>query len=418
MELLPTNWMAWPLPPSGAERSWQTTWGWEDHPGNRCGEILAREAGHIEGPRRLPGLLKSQWRIEIERFTDRHASSSSVAPEASLDPVFRPGRLFHHLQLRTGAARHRTPSRGATWDFIILDEGQRIKNWEAKTSRIIKGLQLALRPGALGHAAGEPSGRALFRGRVHRRPAAGPGLPFLQHLPGRRRKRQGAGLQEPGRPSRRALEPILLRRTRGGVMPQLPPRTTEIRADPAHRQSSWILHHAADADHPRSSSRSAIITEMDLLRLQKALLIRRMAADSTFLVDKQTPGYSSKLERLDELLDRLCRRGGPQDRAVLGMDHHARPHRTAAAQAGACDFVRLDGSVPQKKRQQLVHRFQNEPDCKLVHHHQRRLHRPEPAGGQYRRSMSICPGIRPCWSSGSPGPTAWGRSGRSRCTSW
>jgi len=26
------------------------------------------------------------------------------------------------------------------WDLIILDEGQRIKNWEAKTSRVIKGL--------------------------------------------------------------------------------------------------------------------------------------------------------------------------------------------------------------------------------------------------------------------------------------
>ena len=29
------------------------------------------------------------------------------------------------------------------------------------------------------------------------------------------------------------------------------------------------------------------------------------------------------------------------------------------------DYVRLDGSVPQKKRQQLVYRFQNEADCKL-----------------------------------------------------
>jgi len=29
------------------------------------------------------------------------------------------------------------------------------------------------------------------------------------------------------------------------------------------------------------------------------------------------------------------------------------------------DFVRLDGSVPQKKRQQLVHRFQNNPSCRL-----------------------------------------------------
>ena len=27
------------------------------------------------------------------------------------------------------------------WDLIILDEGQRIKNWEAQTSRVIKGLK-------------------------------------------------------------------------------------------------------------------------------------------------------------------------------------------------------------------------------------------------------------------------------------
>jgi SNF2 family DNA or RNA helicase len=30
---------------------------------------------------------------------------------------------------------------GVNWDLIILDEGQRIKNWEAKTSRVIKGLR-------------------------------------------------------------------------------------------------------------------------------------------------------------------------------------------------------------------------------------------------------------------------------------
>ena len=27
------------------------------------------------------------------------------------------------------------------WDLIILDEGQRIKNWEAKTSQVIKALK-------------------------------------------------------------------------------------------------------------------------------------------------------------------------------------------------------------------------------------------------------------------------------------
>jgi superfamily II DNA/RNA helicase len=30
------------------------------------------------------------------------------------------------------------------------------------------------------------------------------------------------------------------------------------------------------------------------------------------------------------------------------------------------NFVRLDGKVPQKKRQELVHRFQNDPDCRVI----------------------------------------------------
>lgn len=29
------------------------------------------------------------------------------------------------------------------------------------------------------------------------------------------------------------------------------------------------------------------------------------------------------------------------------------------------DYVRLDGSVPQKKRQGLMHQFQKDPNCKL-----------------------------------------------------
>ena len=53
---------------------------------------------------------------------------------------------------------------------------------------------------------------------------------------------------------------------------------------------------------------------MDLLRLQKALLMCRMSADSTFLVDKQQPGYSSKLEYLEELFDGLFAEAGPQGR--------------------------------------------------------------------------------------------------------
>ena len=40
-------------------------------------------------------------------------------------------------------------------------------------------------------------------------------------------------------------------------------------------------------------------------RIQQHLLTARMAADSTFLVNKTEPGHSTKLEYLDELFEQL-----------------------------------------------------------------------------------------------------------------
>ena len=87
------------------------------------------------------------------------------------------------------------------------------------------------------------------------------------------------------------------------MLQQLPPRTSEIvRIPPTDEQSEL---HAAHMHIVSMIARKAYISEMDLLRLQKALLMCRMSADSTYLVEKQTPGYSSKLEYLEELIDGL-----------------------------------------------------------------------------------------------------------------
>jgi superfamily II DNA/RNA helicase len=108
----------------------------------------------------------------------------------------------------------------------------------------------------------------------------------------------------------------------------------------------------------------AYISEMDLLRLQKALLICRMAADSTFLVDKEPPGYSTKLEQLTELLETLNAEKGRK--IVLFSEWTTMLNLIEPIlQKLKMTYVRLDGSVPQKKRAQLVHTFRADPDCKL-----------------------------------------------------
>jgi superfamily II DNA/RNA helicase len=103
---------------------------------------------------------------------------------------------------------------------------------------------------------------------------------------------------------------------------------------------------------------------MDLLRLQKALLMCRMCADSTFLVDKQAPGYSSKLEELGHLLDRLQ---AEENRKIVLFSEWTTMLNLIEPllEKRRMGYVRLDGSVPQKKRQELIHRFQDDPRCML-----------------------------------------------------
>lgn len=111
---------------------------------------------------------------------------------------------------------------------------------------------------------------------------------------------------------RKQLKPILLRRTRGQVMKQLPERTTEIVRIPATAEQ--IDMHGAHMRVVSSIVRKPFISEMDLLRLQKALLMCRRSANSTCLVDKQVPGYSSKLAHLNDMLGDLA---GEDDRKIV-----------------------------------------------------------------------------------------------------
>jgi superfamily II DNA/RNA helicase len=111
-------------------------------------------------------------------------------------------------------------------------------------------------------------------------------------------------------------------------------------------------------------TRKRFLTEMDLLRLKKALLMCRMAANSTYLVDKQPPGHSTKLGHLNELLDRLFQEQGRK--VVLFSEWTTMLDLIQPIlEAQRLRYVRLDGSVPQKLRQQLVNEFQNKSDCHL-----------------------------------------------------
>ena len=322
-------------------------------------ELLKREAGIKKVLVVCPASVKSQWCAEIRRFTDSTCQQVN-GPAAERARQYR-DTTFLTVCNYEQVLRDILAIEPIKWDLIILDEGQRIKNWEAKTSRMMKSLRspfaLILSGTPLENRLDElfsvaefiddrrlgPASQFLHRHRVVDEHGKVLGYKNLDDL-------------------RQRLAPVLLRRTRASVLGQLPPRTTEIiRIPPTDEQLE--LHNTHKKIVSQIVSKK-FLTEMDLLRLQKALLMCRMAADSTFLITKESPGFSSKLEKLAELLELVA---AEPDRKVIIFSEWTTMLNLIEPllKASGLEHVRLDGSVPQKKRQELVNRFQKEPGCRV-----------------------------------------------------
>ena len=102
-------------------------------------ELLAQLAGIQRVLVICPASLKSQWRSEIRRFSDR---SSQVVLGNAEERVqqYKEGAFFSICNYEQVLRDHPTVEQ-VPWDLIILDEGQRIKNWESKTSRLVNSLK-------------------------------------------------------------------------------------------------------------------------------------------------------------------------------------------------------------------------------------------------------------------------------------
>lgn len=322
-------------------------------------ELLAREANVKRVLIVCPASVKSQWRSEMQRFSSRDCqlvlgSAAERAAQYDNDCFFT---ICNYEQvLRDIISIEKVP-----WGLIILDEGQRIKNWEAKTSRVIKGMKspyaLVLSGTPLENRLDDLFSVTEF---IDDR-RLGPSFRFFNRHRIVDEKGKVLGYKNLG-DLRKRLQPILLRRTRAEVMQDLPPRTTEVmRIAPTEEQ---IDLHGENLRIVSTIVRKPYINEMDLLRLRKALLMCRMSANSTFLVNKQAPGYSSKLEVLDDLLGSLL---AEEDRKVILFSEWTTMLGLIQPliEKRGVQFVRLDGSVPQKQRKQLVQTFQKDPDCRL-----------------------------------------------------
>lgn len=325
-------------------------------------ELLRRRRGLERVVVIAPASVKYQWKTEIEKFCELPAQIiDGLMPHRKklyANPTFFNLTSYELVLKDIEDMRNMRP------DLIILDEAQRIRNWETATARIIKqmksryafiltGTPLENKLEELYSVVEFVDGRRL-----------GPAFRFLKEH--RMENKEGKLLGYRGLDQiHKRLEPILLRRTRKEVLPELPKRTDQIfrvrmtpeQAGPYSEQSDIL------ARLMHKWQRQGWLSEIDLRRITCCIQNMRMLCNSTFLFDKAT-NFSPKLEEFREIVHELTME---EKRKVVVFSEYERMTHLASQELTKLKigWVSLHGNVPARKRGELIARFGKDPDCKV-----------------------------------------------------
>jgi SNF2 family DNA or RNA helicase len=321
-------------------------------------ELLARERGCERVLVVAPASVKFQWEGEIRKFTDRPVQVIDGGNTARRAQYAQP--TFYRLVNYELVPRDLDALNAWQPDLIILDEAQRIKNWEAKVSRAVKRLRsrwaIVLTGTPLENKLEELYSIVQF---VDDR-RLGPAFQFLHDHRVLDERGNLLGYRNLGK-IREQLAPILLRRTREQVLPQLPARTDQ----------TVYVEMAEAQRRPYEEQRATLamllarkyLTELDRRRILCCLANLRMLCDSTFLFDKET-NVSPKLDEFAELMPELVQEG--PNKVVVFSQWETMLHKASEVlDRLEIGWVMLHGSVAGKDRRGLVSQFRDDPACRV-----------------------------------------------------
>jgi superfamily II DNA or RNA helicase len=325
-------------------------------------EILARTVGLERVLVVCPTSLKHQWLREIEKFSDRktvvvEGLSARRAQAYAEDSLYK---------LTNYDVVHRDLALIRRWqpELVILDEAQRIKNWKTRTAGSVKQIEsqyaLVLTGTPLENRIEELYSIVEFVDRFR----LGPMFRFLdahQHVDEHGRV---VGYRNLGQISQ-TLAPILIRRTKDKVLPELPERLEKRLFVPMTPEQ--MAHHDENKELVgrivQKWRRYGFLSEADQRRLMIFLQKMRMSCDSTYLLDHETD-FGVKADELAALLSDVLE--DPDTKVVIFSQWLLMHHLVAARlNARKWQHVLFSGEVPGPKRKDLIHRFREDPDCRV-----------------------------------------------------
>ncbi|MBO0738505.1 MAG: DEAD/DEAH box helicase, partial [Alphaproteobacteria bacterium] len=309
-----------------------------------------------------PASLKAEWEEQIARFCDR-STRLVFGPKVQRDAAYRNPAFFTIVNYEQVLVDADMINATLKPDIIVLDEAQRIKNWQTKTARRVKSLR-------------SPYAFVLTGTPLENRIEEV--YSIVQYLdpeilgPLFRFNREFYLFDERGRPAdyknlaelRKRLQPVLLRRRKSDVESELPGRTVKTYFVPmAEEQRLRYEDYHVPARRLLAIAHHRPLTPKELEKLQILLGCMRMVCDTPAILDPECR-ISPKLEELEGILTDLLE---DRDRKVIIFSEWERMLTLVRELAGemGIEVAWHSGSLPQRRRRAEINRFKHDPACRL-----------------------------------------------------
>ncbi|WP_344372922.1 DEAD/DEAH box helicase [Agromyces tropicus] len=302
-----------------------------------------------------PTSVASNWVREAARFTPGLRVASVTATEAKRRRPLAEVAAGADLVVTTYAVlRLDADAFGELeWAGLVLDEAQFVKNPATRVHEAARGIRAPFRVAVTGTPLENHLGELWAILRI-----VAPGL-----FPSRRAfdERYRRPIEEDGNRERldrlrRRIRPLVLRRTKEAVAPELPPKqeqVLEVDLAPEHRRLYDLV---------LQRERQKLLGLLDDLDRQRFIvyrsltLLRLLALDAALVDAERHAGVpSAKLDALFEQLEDVLAEG---HRALVFSQFTSFLDRfTARLEADGVPFAHLDGSTPARRRDEEVARF-------------------------------------------------------------
>lgn len=325
---------------------------------------LLRKEGYITSALIIcPTSLKYQWKSEIKKFTGLESLVVEGNPLKRKE-LYRSDTFFKIVSYHT-VLNDVKFLRSMRVDMLIMDEAQRLKNWNTQIAQAVKRIEsdytIILSGTPLENKLEELYSVVQYVDQY----CLGPYYRFMDHFTLSDKdtgKRVGyQHLNSIGD----LLKGRLLRRKKRDVALQLPERQDKILLVPMTQQQMDI-HEEYKAQVSMLISRwvkMRFLSEKDRKRLLLFLSMMRMVSDSTYILDQQTR-FDTKIGELMQIISNVVESG---DEKVVVFSQWERMTRLVVQELDKMeiDYEYLHGGIPSEKRKDLVANFSSKPESRV-----------------------------------------------------